>query len=125
MGGGAIEALATKAAVAGEFGGYPAAVPSHPWPRIFTGTFGMRQRAMMRRHLRKLCSEARGLRNRDGISAVVYTELMDQEQEHAGLMTFDRAMVKLPIAQIYHAVTGQLGKVHEGTAIRSRARGDG
>jgi hypothetical protein len=50
-------------------------------------------------HIQKL----RELKNSRGISAVVYTQLSDVEGEVNGLMTYDRAVVKVDIDKIAEA----------------------
>lgn len=94
---------ATKAAVCGEFGGIFYAVAGHCWLRNPQRTDPM-AKAIAR--YRRLWAEVRKLRREKGISAVVYTEMMDQQQEIAGLLTFDRRL-KFP-ARIIRDIT--LGK---------------
>ena len=87
---------AGRAAVLGEFGGLGLPVPGHLW--IQRGAWGYRRftstdslwtgyRALLAR-LRPLIA--------DGLSAAVYTQTTDVEIEVNGLMTYDRAVVKLP-----------------------------
>jgi len=85
-----------RAAVLGEFGGLGLPVPGHLWNE--RGAWGYRRftrsdslwsayRALLAR-LRPLVA--------DGLSAAVYTQTTDVEIEVNGLMTYDRAVVKLP-----------------------------
>ena len=37
----------------------------------------------------------------DGVSAAVYTQTTDVEGEVNGLMTYDRAVTKMPVAELY------------------------
>ena len=41
-----------------------------------------------------------------GDSAVIYTQITDVEDEINGLMTYDRAVVKMPVREIAKAVRG-------------------
>ena len=97
----------SRAAVLGEFGGLGLPVPGHSWAergswgyRRFTSTDSLwsAYRALLAR-LRPLIG--------DGLAAAVYTQTTDVETEVNGLMTYDRAVVKLPaqaageIARLY------------------------
>jgi hypothetical protein len=83
-----------------EYGGYSLAVPGHT---IGDRQFGYRQfrdraafgRALVRLHLRQIAP----LLER-GLSALVYTQLSDVEDEVNGLVTYDRDVVKVDAAAI-------------------------
>lgn len=86
----------TRAAVLGEFGGLGLPLADHTWVdrnnwgyRSFPDTLalGAAYRDLMHQ-LRFLIA--------DGLSAAVYTQTTDVEIEVNGLMTYDRAVVKLP-----------------------------
>ena len=87
---------AHRAAVLGEFGGLGLPVPGHTW--IAEGNWGYRRYGTTD----SLWSAFRGLLGKlrpligDGLSAAVYTQTSDVETEVNGLMTYDRAVVKLP-----------------------------
>jgi galactose mutarotase-like enzyme len=110
-----------RAAVLGEFGGLGLPLPGHTWAA--RGSWGYRRfgstdslwtawRALLAR-LRPLIG--------DGLSAAVYTQTTDVEVEVNGLMTYDRAVVKLPvqaageIARLY-AAPATLGN-HQGARV--------
>ncbi len=97
---------ATRAAISGEFGGFGRNyIRGHEWAALRPGPQILTTAQALARY-RLFWKEAYQLRRTKGISAAVYTELMDQEQELGGLMTFDRAVVKLPIRQIRRATLG-------------------
>jgi galactose mutarotase-like enzyme len=96
-----------RAAVLGEFGGLGLPVAGHLW--IERGAWGYRRFSTAD----SLGSAFRALLDRlrpmigDGLAAAVYTQTTDVETEVNGLMTYDRAVVKLPagaaadIARLY------------------------
>jgi hypothetical protein len=89
------KAEATRAAVNGEFGGVTMRVPGHMWT---TDVFGygatLRDPRLVTKRYQQLLKRAYELRDTQGTSAVVYTQLTDVEQESNGLLTYDRAIVK-------------------------------
>ena len=87
---------ARRAAVLGEFGGLGLPLAGHLW--IDRGAWGYRRFTS----LDSLASAYRALLVQlrfligDGLAAAVYTQTTDVETEVNGLMTYDRAVVKLP-----------------------------
>jgi len=85
-----------RAAVLGEFGGLGLPLPGHLW--VERGAWGYRRFTS----LDALWAAYRGLLEQlrfligDGLAAAVYTQTTDVETEVNGLMTYDRAVVKLP-----------------------------
>ena len=85
-----------RAAVLGEFGGLGLPIAGHTWLdrnnwgyRSFTSTTALGTA------YRDLITQLRDL-EADGLAAAVYTQTTDVEVEVNGLMTYDRAVVKLP-----------------------------
>lgn len=90
---------AGKAQVLGEFGGIGVFIPDHQWnsasawgyitekPAALAVKYGI-----MNQHLQLL--------QRDGLSGSIYTQPFDVEGEQNGLMTYDRAIAKIPFDQI-------------------------
>ena len=94
---------AGRALACGEFGGVGMRVPGHDWSAGQFG-YGATQSggwALTKRY-QELMKEAYGLRDTLGTSAVVYTQIVDVEEELNGLLTYDRAVVK-PIPAIVKA----------------------
>jgi len=100
---------AGRATVLGEFGGLGLVVDGHAWPRpwayhmlpdvpSFRAWYGHLLRQAWRHH------ETRGL------SAAVYTQVTDVENECNGLLTYDRAVAKLSAATLadIHRRRGEL-----------------
>jgi galactose mutarotase-like enzyme len=113
-----------RAAVLGEFGGLGLPTAGHLW--IERGAWGYRRFTTadsLWSAYRTLLARLRPLIG-DGLAAAVYTQTTDVETEVNGLMTYDRAVVKLParaaveIARLY-APPGTLG-THQGARV-SRA----
>ncbi len=87
-----------RARVLGEFGGLGLPLAGHTWVsqnnwgyRTFTDT------ASLGRAYLSLLRQVRYLEG-EGLAAAVYTQLTDVEVEVNGIMTYDRAIVKLPAA---------------------------
>ncbi len=85
-----------RAAVNGEFGGVTMNVPGHRWNQ---STFGygsvLDSSWQATQHYQNLLKAAHHLGEDLGVSAFIYTQLTDVEQEINGLLTYDRAVVKL------------------------------
>jgi hypothetical protein len=92
-------AIPGMARVSGEFGGVAAIVPDHLWGgRAGRGQTQVDITALKARYAtfvdNLVALEAAGL------SASVFTQAYDVEWEQNGLMTYDRALVKIPVAEI-------------------------
>ncbi len=86
---------ATRAAVNGEFGGITMRVPGHMWTEdVFGYGTTLRDPRLVTKRYQQLLQKAYQLRDTQGTSAVVYTQLTDVEQESNGLLTYDRAITK-------------------------------
>jgi beta-galactosidase/beta-glucuronidase len=100
-----------RAAVLGEFGGLGLPVSGHTWQaeknwgyRSFTDT-----NALTTAYL-DLLDKLFPLVDSKGLSAAVYTQTTDVEIEVNGLMTYDRAMVKMDATKVAPANLRRLGK---------------
>lgn len=93
----------TRPLVCGEFGGVSFRVPGHVWSQ---GNFGygavLHDGWHLTQRYQQLLRLAYGLRDNQGASAVVYTQIADVENETNGLLTYDRAVLK-PIPDIIAA----------------------
>lgn len=99
----------TRAAVNGEFGGITQSVAGHT---LFKGTvmgYGktLTEGWKTTRNYQGLLEKAYDLNKNQGTSAVVYTQLTDVEQELNGLLTYDRAVVKVDPAIVSAANNGK------------------
>ncbi len=100
---------ATRAAVNGEFGGITQRVDGH---MLFSGTVMSYGRVLSEgwkttRNYQDLLQKAYDYEQTRGTSAVVYTQLTDVEQEMNGLLTYDRAVVKVDRAIVSAANSGK------------------
>lgn len=87
---------ATRAAVLGEFGGLGYKVPGHEW--YPGGGFSYEDQpdpAHLDNRFVGLLDAIREVRMPRGLSASVYTEITDVENEANGLLTYDRQVVKV------------------------------
>lgn len=87
----------TRASVLGEFGGLGLPVAGHTWQsednwgyQAFTTPEELRHR------YERLFDDLWALREDPGLSAAVYTQITDVETETNGLLTYDRAVWKIP-----------------------------
>ena len=100
---------ATRAAVNGEFGGVTQRVDGH---MLFSGNVMGYGRVLSEgwkttKAYQGLLQKAYALNQNQGTSAVVYTQLTDVEQELNGLLTYDRAVVKVDRAIVSAANHGK------------------
>jgi beta-galactosidase/beta-glucuronidase len=97
----------TRAAVLGEFGGLGLPIPGHLW---MTGEKNWGYRRYKTRdeltaaYLNLTTKLARLVESR--LSAAVYTQTTDVETEVNGLMTYDRALIKMDPDKLYQANRG-------------------
>ncbi|WP_041998352.1 AbfB domain-containing protein [Streptomyces sp. AcH 505] len=92
---------ATRAAVLGEFGGLGLKVPGHEW--FPGGGFSYEDQpnaAALDNRFVGLIDTLRLSRLPAGLSASVYTEITDVENESNGLLTYDRQVVKVDKARV-------------------------
>jgi len=91
-----------RATVDGEFGGVTLAVPKHMWTTEKLKGYGkvLQDPAIATRHYEALLAKVAQLRDADNLSAAVYTQITDVEQEINGLLTYDRAVMKLNAAAV-------------------------
>lgn len=90
-----------RAAVLGEFGGGWREIEGHTWDE-FNGA-GFQSGNELANFYLDLSTQINFLKEKPGLSAAVYTELYDVEKEYAGLMTYDREMLKTYYFTIWNA----------------------
>jgi hypothetical protein len=96
-----------RAAVLGEFGGLGLAVEGHVWTEknwSYRGTEGGEQLTYAYVNLLRRVWQ---LRDDPGLSAAVYTQLTDVEAEINGLLTYDRAVIKVDVSKVAAANAGR------------------
>jgi hypothetical protein len=86
-----------RAAVLGEFGGLGLPIDGHLWVKNKKnwGYEVMKDRADLTRKYEKFLAAAWKLKDKPGLSAAIYTQITDVETEVNGLLTYDRAIIKI------------------------------
>jgi hypothetical protein len=96
-----------RAQVLGEFGGLGLATDGHMWTAKNWGYRGVADGRALTKQYVKLLTEAWQLRETDGLNAAIYKQLTDVETEANGLLTYDRAVIKLDLDAAAEANRGQ------------------
>lgn len=113
-----------RASVLGEFGGLGLAVKDHMWTKDHFSYAGMEDSRELTDTYKKLLGRVWQLHNDEGLSAAVYTQTTDVEQEANGLMTYDREVTKMPVDEVAAANRGELPLVYAKEVVAtSRAEG--
>jgi hypothetical protein len=99
-----------RAAVLGEFGGLGLPVKGHLWNEKTWGYRGVRDKADLTRKYERFQQEVYQMRDR-GLTAAVYTQLTDVETEANGLITYDRAVIKVDESRVAAANRGDFSKL--------------
>lgn len=89
------EPEATRAAVLGEFGGLGLPIVGHSWDESGWGYESLDDREGLMRRYEEVLHGVAGLRIDPGLSAAVYTQTTDVETESNGMLSYDRAVVKI------------------------------
>jgi hypothetical protein len=85
----------TRVSVLGEFGGLGLAVRDHSWTTENWGYQEMQDQENLLSRYEELFKELGKLKYSPGLAAAVYTQTTDVETESNGLMTYDRALIKM------------------------------
>ena len=92
---------AVRASVLGEFGGLGLKVEGHEWrPGAYFSYQAKQNSAELTSGYLELIGKVSRLMQRLGLNAAVYTQITDVETELNGLLTYDRALLKLDAAAI-------------------------
>jgi Glycosyl hydrolases family 2, sugar binding domain/Glycosyl hydrolases family 2, TIM barrel domain/Glycosyl hydrolases family 2 len=114
-----------RAAVLGEFGGLGLATEGHMWTSKNWGYRGTRNKDDLTRKYEQLLRGVYKLKDKPGLSAAVYTQTTDVETEANGLMTYDRAVVKLHAERVAAANRGDFAGVADVIEVVPTAREKG
>lgn len=90
------EPEARRAAVLGEFGGIGLPVDGHTWSANRWSYKNQENTQVLQAAYVELWKRAWALHDQRGLSAADYTQLTDVETECNGLLTYDRALAKIP-----------------------------
>src|SRR5262249_50411143 len=102
----------TRAAVLGEFGGLGLPVEGHLWVKDKNwGYRVMKDKDELMRQYERLLAGVWRLKDKPGLSAAIYTQITDVESEVNGLLTYDRAIIKVDLDRIAAVNKGDLSRV--------------
>lgn len=93
-----------RALLLGEFGGLGLPLPGHMWKETGWGYQSFKTKSELTDRFVMLLDELRYLIDKPGLSGAVYTQTTDVEGEINGLMTYDRAVLKMDEARVRKAV---------------------
>jgi hypothetical protein len=108
---GAPQPEAARAAVLGEFGGLGLGVDGHTWAKKTWGYRGTSSKEDLTRKYERLLRGVWKFKDEPGLSAAVYTQATDVETEANGLMTYDRAVIKVDAERVAAANRGDFSRV--------------
>jgi hypothetical protein len=114
-----------RAAVLGEFGGLGLGLEGHTWEKKTWGYRGVKDGADLTRKYERLLKRVYELKEKPGLSAAVYTQTTDVETEANGLMTYDRAVVKVDVGRVAAANKGDFSKLPEYKEVVPRSQKEG
>src|SRR5262249_16723762 len=89
----------------------------HMWTDKHWGYQGTRDSADLTRKYERLLQKVYELKEKPGLSAAVYTQTTDVETEANGLLTYDRAVIKVDQARVAAANKGDFSKGPKGIAV--------
>lgn len=98
-----------RASVLGEFGGLGLVEKGHMWKGDGWGYRSVDSRTALTDGIVQLLERTAALRAWPGLSAAIYTQTTDVESEINGLMTYDRAVLKVDEGRIRAAMKSLLG----------------
>ncbi len=114
-----------RAAVLGEFGGLGLGLDGHTWEQKTWGYRGTKDGADLTRKYEKLLQGVYKLRDKPGMSAAVYTQTTDVETEANGMVTYDRAVIKVDVARVAAANKGDFSRVPETKPVVPTSKEEG
>jgi hypothetical protein len=100
-----------RAAVLGEFGGLGLRIKGHTWDKKTWGYHDVLDGADLTRKYERQLSQVWQLQAKHGLSAAIYTQITDVETEGNGLLTYDRAVIKVDLARVKAVNQGDLSRV--------------
>src|SRR5262249_46658556 len=100
-----------RAAVLGEYGGLGLGVDGHAWTGKPWSYLGVQDADDLTRKYQRLAAEVWKLKDKPGLSAAVYTQITDVETEGNGLLTYDRAVIKVDVAKVRTVNQGDVSGV--------------
>jgi len=107
------KAQENRASVLGEFGGLGLPTEGHMWTNKNWGYRGVADGAALTRQYIRLMNQAWRLRESQGLNAAIYTQITDVETEANGLLTYDRAVIKVDVDAARQANLGETALIAE------------
>ena len=98
---------ADRAAIVGEFGGIALTIPEHTWAGRTWGHREVPSVSALGGKYATMLHAVHLLKQQEGLSGAIYTQLTDVELEGNGLLTYDRVVLKLDAATIQAANRGE------------------
>jgi hypothetical protein len=114
-----------RAGVLGEFGGLGLTVEGHTWTEKTWGYRGTADSRDLTRRYQELLRRVWELKESQGLAAAVYTQTTDVETECNGLLTYDRALVKVDLQKVADANQGRLPKPPLRKLVVPASQGEG
>lgn len=111
-----------RAAVLGEFGGLGLGVDGHTWTEKTWGYRGAASQDDLTRKYERLLQRSWNLHETSGLSAAIYTQITDVETEANGLLTYDRAIIKVDLARAAAVNSGSFSTVLEERVVVPTSR---
>jgi len=111
-----------RAAVLGEFGGLGLGVDGHSWSKQTWGYRGTASQEDLTRKYERLMGRVWQLKDDPGLSAAVYTQTTDVETEANGLLTYDRAVLKVDLERVAAVNRGDVSRVPQLRTVVATAR---
>ncbi|MBK0379312.1 glycoside hydrolase family 2 protein [Mucilaginibacter segetis] len=106
--------LPSKSMVLGEFGGVGVPVPGHQWDDLQGWGYVQVTPDQLERRYREMTNQLKTLEVQ-GLSGSIYTQPFDVEGEENGLMTYDREIIKIPMARL-REINGTIIKSNDAVA---------
>ncbi len=100
-----------RAGVLGEFGGLSLGVDGHTWTSKIWGYQGTNSSAELTRKYERLLREGWDMKDAKGLNALVYTQITDVETEANGLLTYDRAVIKVDLDRAAAVNRGDISRI--------------
>jgi hypothetical protein len=100
-----------RAAVLGEFGGLGLPIKDHMWQEKSWSYQGTKDGAELTQKYQRFLKTVYDLKEKPALSAAVYTQTTDVETETNGLMTYDRAIIKVDVDKVAAANRGDFSKL--------------
>jgi hypothetical protein len=102
---------AKRAGVLGEFGGLSLGVDGHMWTSKIWGYAGTASSDELTRKYERLLREGWDFKDPKGLNALVYTQITDVETEANGLLTYDRAVIKVDLDRAAAVNRGDVSRI--------------